>query len=318
MPRRLWARRCPWINRWSRSESVKYPLRSSGGISVGNPLSRSRSVSFRNLPGIRATLGQVTVEGGPADPERPADVGDGVRLVVVQREGLGLLLRVQLPRSAALLPAGPGRVEPGPGPLADEVPLELGQGREDVEDQLPAAGRRVDTLLEASEADLPFLELPHGLDQVPDAATQAVELPDHEGVPLPEVCEGLIEPRPRGTCTTGLVREEPLATGALQGISLEIEALLEGGDAGIADQHGQHPPLGWMVPKLGSHVKVTGCYFRDGFQDGILAVLRGGQGAARGVPKRGPFWGRPLALSRRLQSVAARSESERSSPKESV
>src|SRR5512143_656753 len=166
MPRRLWARRCPWINRWSRSESVKYPLRSSAGISVGNPLSRSRSVSFRKLPGIRATLGQVTVEGGPPDPERPADVGDGVRLVVVQHEGLGLLLRVQLPRSAALLPAGPGRVEPGPGPLADDVPLELGQGREDVEDQLPAAGRRVDALLEAAKADAPAAEFGEGFDQV--------------------------------------------------------------------------------------------------------------------------------------------------------
>src|SRR3954463_10952832 len=86
-----------------------------------------------------------------------------------------------------LLSAGPGRVEPGPGPLADDVPLELGQGREDVEDQLPAAGRRVDALLEAAEADLPLLELPDGLDQVPEAPAQAVELPDHEGVPLPEV-----------------------------------------------------------------------------------------------------------------------------------
>jgi hypothetical protein len=70
------------------------------------------------------------------------------------------------------------------------------------------------------------------------------------------------------------------------GHSLEIEVLLEGRDAGIADQHGQHPPHGWMVPKLESHVKDTECCFRDGFQDGILAVLRDGQGAARGVPKR--------------------------------
>ena len=169
-------------------------------------------------------LGEVAVERGPADPERPADVVDGVRLVVVQREGLGLLLRVQLPRPAALLSAGPGRVEPGPGPLADDVPLELGQGGEDVEDQLAAAGRRVDALLEAPEADLPFLELPDGLDEVPDAAAQAVELPDDEGVPLPEVCEGLIEPRPLGTCTAGLVREDLLATGAVQGVGLEIEA----------------------------------------------------------------------------------------------
>ncbi len=80
---------------------------------------------------------------------------------------------------------------------------------QDVEDQLAAAaGRRVDALLEAPEADLPFLELPHGLDQVPDAATQAVELPDDEGIPLPEVCESLIEPRRRGTGSTGLVPEK--------------------------------------------------------------------------------------------------------------
>jgi hypothetical protein len=38
------------------------------------------------------------------------------------------------------------------------------------------------------------------------------------------VCEGLIEPRPLGTCTTGLVPEELLATGAIQGVGLEIEA----------------------------------------------------------------------------------------------
>jgi hypothetical protein len=95
---------------------------------------------------------------------------------------------------------------------------------------------------------------------------------DLVGAQLPEVGEGLIESRPRGPCTTGLVREELLATGALQGVGLEIEALLEGGDAGIADQHGQHPPHCWMVPKLESQVKITGCCFRDGFQDGILAV----------------------------------------------
>ena len=40
------------------------------------------------------------------------------------------------------------------------------------------------------------------------------------------------------------------------------------------------------MPKPESHVKVTGCWFWDGFQDGILAVSRKCRGAARGVPKR--------------------------------
>lgn len=151
---------------------------------------------------------------------------------------------VQLPGPAAPPSAGSGRVEPGPGPLADDIPFELGQGGEDVEDQLPATGRRVDALLEAPETDLAFLELAHGLDEVADAAAQAVELPDHEDVTGPEVCEGLIEPRPLGQRATGLVGEELLATGVLQGIGLEIEVLFGGGDASIADEHGRHPPLG--------------------------------------------------------------------------
>src|SRR4051812_10174118 len=60
------------------------------------------------------------------------------------------------------------------------------------------------------------------------------------------------------------------------------EDRLQGGDAGMADLHGQHPPPGWMVLELESRVKDTGCCFRDG----ILAVLRGDQGAARWVSKR--------------------------------
>ena len=114
-----------------------------------------------------------------------------------------------------------------------------------MEDQLAAAGRRVDALLEAPEADLPFLELSHGLDQVPDAATQAVELPDDEGIPLPEVCEGLIEPRPRGTGTTGLVREELLAPRSRERVGLQIERLVLGRNTGITNEYAC--PLGLTV-----------------------------------------------------------------------
>jgi hypothetical protein len=192
----------------------------------------------------------------------------------------------RFPRPAALLPAGSGRVEPGPGPLADDVALELGQGREHVEDQLPAAGRCIDAFLETPEADLSFLEPCHGFYQVPDAAAQAVELPDHKGVPLPEVRESLIEPGPPGTCATGPVREELRPTRAILGVGLEIEVLLGGGYAGIADQHGNTPPFGWMVPKPKSHVKITGCWFWNGFQDGILAVSSECRRASMGVPKR--------------------------------
>jgi hypothetical protein len=41
-----------------------------------------------------------------------------------------------------------------------------------------------------------------------------------------------------------------------------------------------------MVPKPKSHVKVTGRWFWNGFQDGILVVSKECRGAAGGVPKR--------------------------------
>jgi hypothetical protein len=45
---------------------------------------------------------------------------------------------VQLLRAASQTAAGPGGGESGLGPFADQVPLELGQLPEDVEDQLAA------------------------------------------------------------------------------------------------------------------------------------------------------------------------------------
>src|SRR5271166_3448960 len=103
---------------------------------------------------------------GDRHRERPADVVDGVGLVVVQGECLGPLLVVELGPPPAPLAARPSRVEPGPGPLADEIPLELGQGGKDVEDQLAAAGSRVDALLEAPESNPPLPESGERLDEV--------------------------------------------------------------------------------------------------------------------------------------------------------
>ena len=57
----------------------------------------------------------------------------------------------------------------GEGPLPDDVPFELSQGAEDVEDRLPAAGRRVDGLLQAPE--------PHGaIAQVGDVSMKCLRL----------------------------------------------------------------------------------------------------------------------------------------------
>ena len=59
---------------------------------------------------------------------------------------------------AALASPGSGSGKPGLGALADDVALKLSKGTEDVEDELPAAGRGVDLLGQALEADPPLLQ----------------------------------------------------------------------------------------------------------------------------------------------------------------
>ena len=48
---------------------------------------------------------------------------------------------------------GPGSGQPGNGPLPDQVAFELGQGSEDVEDELAARRGDVDRLLETPKSD---------------------------------------------------------------------------------------------------------------------------------------------------------------------
>src|SRR2546430_3239417 len=85
-------------------------------------------------------LSQIAIERRLRDRQRPADVLDRVRRVAVEHRGVPLLLVVEVAGPAALPPAGPRRGEAREGPLPDEVPLEFGQGPEDVEDELAAAG----------------------------------------------------------------------------------------------------------------------------------------------------------------------------------
>ena len=70
---------------------------------------------------------------------------------------------------------GPGRGQPGGRAFADEVAFELGQGREDVEDELATGGGGVDRLLEAAKADAAVGQAGDGVDQVPQGAAEPVE-----------------------------------------------------------------------------------------------------------------------------------------------
>jgi hypothetical protein len=94
-------------------------------------------------------------------------------------------------RGLATPPAG--WLQPRGGALADQVALELSQGAEDVEDQLPAGGGGVDPLGQALEPNALLGQAGNGVDQVAEAAAEAVEPPDHEGVAGAELFESPVE-----------------------------------------------------------------------------------------------------------------------------
>jgi hypothetical protein len=105
----------------------------------------------------------------------------------VEQGGMALLLVVEVAGPAALPPAGPRRGEAREGPLPDEVPLELGEGAEDVEDERPAAGRRVDGQLQALEVHPAVAQSGDRLDEVPQRPPEVIEFPDREPVAGPQV-----------------------------------------------------------------------------------------------------------------------------------
>ena len=96
-----------------------------------------------------------------------------------------------------LPPLRPRGREPGQGAFADQLPLELGQRREDAEHE--AAGRRGGVDLrtlpgEHPQAHAAGRQVLHGVDQVSEGAAEAVEFPDNEHIARPERAHAAVEP----------------------------------------------------------------------------------------------------------------------------
>jgi hypothetical protein len=132
--------------------------------------------------------------------------------------------------------AGPSSRQPSRRAFADEVALELGQGREDVKDELAARRSGVDRFLEATEPNTAVGQAGDGVDQVPQRAAEAVEFPDDQGIAGPQLVQHLLESGPVGAGAAGGLGEHPVAAGTLQGVDLELRLLVGGGDASIAEQ----------------------------------------------------------------------------------
>jgi hypothetical protein len=89
--------------------------------------------------------------------------------------------------------SGPGGGQPRGRTFSNQVAFELGQGGEHVEHELAAGGGGVDGLLEAAEADAAVGQAGDGVDQVPQGAAQAIQLPDDKGVAGAELVQDLFE-----------------------------------------------------------------------------------------------------------------------------
>ena len=102
---------------------------------------------------------------------------------------------------------------------------------------LPPERRGVDILLQALEADSARIQIVHGLDQVRQRASQAVEFPDHQRIAGLALCEGRGQAWPLRFGATDRVGEEPLTPCGMERVDLQIEALVAGRHPGIADTH---------------------------------------------------------------------------------
>jgi hypothetical protein len=78
----------------------------------------------------------------------------------------------------------PGRGDLVPGPLGDDLPLELRERQQHVEDEAAHRGAGVELLGDAHERHLPLLKRPHHLREVEERPAEAVDLVHDHAVDL--------------------------------------------------------------------------------------------------------------------------------------
>src|SRR3954468_24767851 len=114
----------------------------------------------------RQLLLEVSIECRPGNPQGLADFPDGVALIFSKAPQLLDLLGSQRLGPTKQPTSSSSSCQACVGPLPDEIPLELSERAEDMEDQFAPAGRGVDLLLEGAEADAPSLQVGDRLNEM--------------------------------------------------------------------------------------------------------------------------------------------------------
>ena len=87
---------------------------------------------------------------------------------------------------------GPRRGQPGGRAFADEVAFELGQGGEDMEDELAARVVVSIAFLQARNPTPALGQAGEGVDQMPQGSAEAVQFPDDQGVAGAQLVQDLL------------------------------------------------------------------------------------------------------------------------------
>lgn len=136
---------------------------------------------------------------------------------------------------APLIDAAPlGRGDPFELALATQSGLELGEHPEHIQERLAGGVGGIDRLLGRHQGRAPLLERLHDVLQILDAACQAVDTRDHEGVSGPQERQQQGEfgaAVARGPAD--LLRAHDVAGGRPQGGLLRPEVLVDRGHAGV-------------------------------------------------------------------------------------
>jgi hypothetical protein len=149
----------------------------------------------------------------------------------------------------------------------DEIAFELGQGDGDAEHKPTGGSFGVNVAREHLQAETALLEIADKADDVRQRTADAVEFPDDEGVTVPRDIKGSMEPgtfgRPAGTDI--LVDAVGHHAGLQQGIMLQVEALIGGGDPHVPDHHMFAPRLRLTSSKNIAGSRFSAIRFLDGF-----------------------------------------------------
>ena len=123
----------------------------------------------------------MAVQGSPTHSEDFSYVADGAALVA-HSGGFTLLGSRQCRWPATDLAAFARGGEASVRAFAEQLPLERGEGTEDVKDEFASGGGSVDLFGDRCEPHSPGFQLGHEFDQVREVATEPVEPPHAQGV----------------------------------------------------------------------------------------------------------------------------------------